>query len=153
MRQNKILLTPCERTTLINFTHSGDNSAKKILHAHILLMCDEGGTRDKIPNKQISLSLNVHRNTIRRIKQKFLEKGLDAIINDKSHRPPGNSPKLNSDQNNQLITLYYSTPPNNKKSWSLRQLAKELVSRGIVDQISHETIRRYLNKLEYDLGR
>jgi hypothetical protein len=50
---------------------------------------------------------------------------------------PPNPPKLNGEQEAQLIALCCSTPPEGRAHWSLRLITKELKTRGIVTEISH----------------
>ena len=41
-RRDKVLLTSEQRNKLENISRNGHAPAKKILHAQVLLMCDEG---------------------------------------------------------------------------------------------------------------
>jgi hypothetical protein len=45
-----------------------------------------------------------------------------------------------------LIALSCSAPPPGRRRWTLRLLADRLVELQVVDNISHETIRRVLKK-------
>ena len=45
-----------------------------------------------------------------------------------------------------LLALERNSPPEGHARWTLRLLADELVKLGYVDSISHETVRRALNK-------
>ena len=75
-RRDKVHLTVEQREKLEQISRNGYSPAKKILHARILLMCDEGeqGTR-KWTDEEIAQALQVHRNTVGRIRQRFLLKG------------------------------------------------------------------------------
>ena len=72
-RRDKVYLAQEQRENLEQISRNGYAPAKKILHARILLMCDEGeqATR-KWTDEEIAEALQVHRNTILRIRQKFL---------------------------------------------------------------------------------
>jgi hypothetical protein len=47
-----------------------------------------------------------------------------------------------------VIALRLSKPPKGFANWSLRLLRERVVELGIVDSISHETIRKTLKKTE-----
>lgn len=75
-RRDKVLLNTEQRQKLEEISRNGYAPAKKILHAQVLLMCDEGeDATKKWTDEQISLALNLHRNTVRRIRKRFLEQG------------------------------------------------------------------------------
>jgi hypothetical protein len=45
-----------------------------------------------------------------------------------------------------LIALACSEPPRGRNRWSLRLLADKAVELGIVEKVSHETVRKTLKK-------
>jgi hypothetical protein len=45
-----------------------------------------------------------------------------------------------------MIALRLGKPPEGFANWSLRLLAEQVVELGIVDSISHETLRKTLKK-------
>jgi CRP-like cAMP-binding protein len=73
-RRDKVILSEEQRQNLEAISRNGYAPAKKILHAQILLMCDESpqATR-KWTDEEISSALNLHRNTVGRIRKRFLE--------------------------------------------------------------------------------
>jgi len=50
-----------------------------------------------------------------------------------------------------LIALACSEPPEGREHWSLRLLADKAVELGIVEEVSHETIRKTLKKTNFGL--
>jgi len=65
-----------QKENLEKISRNGYASAKKILHARILLMCDEGEQAHRSwKDEEIGEALQVHRNTVGRIRQRFLQKG------------------------------------------------------------------------------
>ena len=161
-RRDKVLLTSEQRNKLENISRNGHAPAKKILHAQVLLMCDEGTqAQRKWTDEEIGSALNIHRNSVGRIRKRFLEQGIEPSLNRRAPRSgslrdrisPPNPPKLNGEQEAQLIALCCSTPPEGRAHWSLRLITKELKIRGIVTEISHETVRSHLKKTNYVLGK
>ena len=107
----------------------------------------------KWTDEEIGSALNIHRNSVGRIRKRFLEQGIEPSLNRRDRISPANPPKLNGEQEAQLIALCCSTPPEGRAHWSLRLITKELKTRGIVTEISHETVRSYLKKTNYVLGK
>ena len=147
MRKKYIVtLTAEERSQVLDLIKKGSVSARKLTRAHILLRADEGAT-----DEAIAAALHVHRTTVERTRQKFVEGNLDAAL---SERPrPGGKRKLDAKQEARLIAVACSTPPDGQKRWTLQLLADELVALSLVDTISDETVRRTLKKTFSSPGR
>lgn len=153
-RRDKVRLSQEHRQQLESISRNGYAPAKKILHAQVLLMCDEGCDRTpKWTDEEIATALNIHRNTVGRIRKRFLCDGVEPALNRRRRMFPPNPPKLDGYQEAQLIALCCSEPPSGRAHWSLRLLTKELKNRGIVTEISRETIRTHLKKTNYVPGK
>jgi hypothetical protein len=50
-----------------------------------------------------------------------------------------------------LIALACSEPPRGRNRWSFRLLADKAVELGIVEEVSHETVRKTLKKTNFAL--
>ena len=71
-KRDKVILSVEERKRLEVISSNGYAPAKKILHAQILLMSDEGGeAKRKWTDNEIAEALNLHRNTVGRVRKKF----------------------------------------------------------------------------------
>ena len=80
------------------------------------------------------------------MRQRFVEQGLEgALERKKCARPPGR-PVLDGRGEAQLIALACRKTPDGCGHWALRLLRDELVALGVVERISHETVRRVLKK-------
>lgn len=92
-RRDKVHLTVEQRERLEQISRNGYAPAKKILHARILLMCDEGeqGKR-KWTDEEIAQALQVHRNTVARIRQRFLLKGEKPALERSQRKTPPTAP-------------------------------------------------------------
>ncbi|MBE9046259.1 IS630 family transposase [Pleurocapsales cyanobacterium LEGE 10410] len=137
-RRDKVLLDSGQRERLEKISHNGYAPIKKILHAQVLLMCDEGNqAQRKWTDEEISSALNIHLNSVVRIRKRFLQQGIEPSLNRRHRICPPNPLKLNGEQEAQLIALCCSSPPEGRVHWSLRLLTKELKTRVIVTEISH----------------
>ncbi len=114
--------------------------------------CDEAVTTTRIwRDEEIAEALNVHRNTVRRVRQRFLSKGeRPALVRNPRSRPP-TPPKVDGATEAKIIALCCSDPPEGRTSWTIRLLTSELKKRTIVTEISRETVRRTLKKNSYGL--
>ncbi len=126
----------------------------KILHARVLLMCDEGEqSMKKWTDDALAEALNIDRNTVGRIRKRFLSKGEEPALNRKLRKTSPTPPKINGEQEAQIIAMCCSDPPEGRADWTMRLLTSEMKKRKIVTEISRETVRRTLKKTSYVLGK
>ncbi len=152
MAKYKVTLTQKEREELLSITKGGTYTSKKVIHALILLNCDEGGFSDKIKNDDIVKVLKIGERTIDRLKKKFVEEGYAAALENRpTTRVYGR--KADGDVEAHLVALSCSKAPEGFSRWSLRLLADKMVELQYVDGISYETVRRVLKKTNYVPGK
>ena len=132
-------LSEVERGRLQALVAKGKVYARQLARARILLAADEG-----IKDTAIAQTLQVHVNTVARIRKHFVEGGLDRALNERPRRRAKR--KLGMKQEAHLIALASSQAPEGCNRWSLRLLADRLVKLGIVENVSHETVRRTLKR-------
>lgn len=130
-----------ERTILQRITRSGKHTARKIRWAHALLKADAGWNDEKIAE-----ALDISLPTIQRIRQRFVEEGMDVALGAYSHAPRPYLQRLDGKQEAKLIALACSSAPEGRNRWTLRLLAEKAVEVHIVEQISYQTVRRVLKK-------
>ena len=130
-----------ERQDLIRIIRSGKHSARKIRWAHVLLKADAGWKDPKI-----SEALDISLPTVQRIRQRFVEEGLEVALGAHSHKPRPYLQRLDGEQEAKLIALACSQAPEGYTRWSLRLLAEKVVELQIVEQVSYQTVRRVLKK-------
>ena len=115
-------------------------SRKQQYRREILLRADEGDT-----DQEIADELGVHPATVRRVRRRFAEHGLDAALNDRPR--PGAPPKLDGKQEAKVIALACTNAPQGRDRWSVRLLARRAVELEVVETVSRETVRRVLKKM------
>ena len=153
-RRDKVYLTVEQKDNLEKIARNGYGPAKKILHAQILLMCNEAITTQRTwSDEEIAEALNVHRNTVGRVRQRFLSKGERPALERNPRSLPPTPPKVDGATEAQIIALCCSDPPQGRASWTIRLLTSELKKRTIVTEISRETVRRTLKKTSYGRGK
>lgn len=144
--KHEVHLKEEERRKLLGIVSKGRNKAVVIQRAHILLKVDEGKT-----DAEISQMLYISEQTIRRIRLRFAQDGLQAGLEDKPH-PAGGS-ELDEKQEARIIALACSEPPTGQARWTLELLTKEVLRDGIVTHISPETVRLLLKKTNSNPGK
>lgn len=144
-----VTLTADERTELSKLVHTGIAPGRARIHAQILLKadCSPQPHGPAWTDQDIQDALDVGSQTIHRVRQRFVEEGLDAALHHR--RPTGwRTRKLDGEAEAHLLALACSAPPTGRQHWSLRLLAGKLVNLGYVDALSHETVRSVLEKNE-----
>ena len=152
MERYKVTLRLKEREELLSIIKGGNHSSKKIIHALILLNCDEGKYSDKVKNEDVAKVLQIGQRTIDRVKKKFVEEGFEAAL---TNRPTKRiyEKKADGDVEAHLVALSCSKPPEGFSRWSLRLLADKMVELEYIEDISYETVRRVLKKTNLSPGK
>lgn len=148
----RVKLTKTEVEELKNIISKGSHTSQTFRVAYILLNCDEGNFSDKVTNEQISKVLKVGMRTIDRVKKRFIDEGLEAVL---ERRPSSRvyDKKMDGDVEAKLITLCCSDPPSGYSKWSLRLLADKMVELKYVETISHVTVGNILKKTNLNPGK
>lgn len=150
-KKYRVKLTQAERQELKALLNKGRIAARKLTHARILLQCDESDAVPIKTDKNIAEALNTSTRSIERVRQSFVEEGLEAALNPKprkNHRPK----KLDGAAEAFLVATACMDAPEGRAEWTMQLLADKLVECQIVDSISDETVRTTLKKTRLNLG-
>ncbi|MCA1724367.1 MAG: IS630 family transposase [Thermomicrobia bacterium] len=132
-------LTDDERQALAALIHAGTTRARMLNRAQILLHASE-----EKQDKEIAAALHTSESTVGRVRKRFADHGLHAALHERAR--PGGARALNGAQEAHLVALACSDPPQGRSEWTMQLLADRLVTLGIVEAISDETVRRTLKK-------
>lgn len=152
MKKYKVTLTADERQMLHSLIATGKGAAKKLLHARILLKADAAPDGPAWLDPEIAEAVAVSVTTVWRVRQRFVEQGLEAALNRKPREHPARQRKLDGRGEARLVALACSEPPQGRKDWTMKLLADKLVELEIVDSVSDETVRRLLKKTKSSRG-
>src|SRR6266545_6760461 len=136
-----VTLTDEERGTLQAMIASGRGAARKLTHARILLKADGRHPGNGWQDRRIGAALEVGMATVERVRQRFVEEGLDAALVPRKPRREYRR-KLGGQEEAHLIALACGAPPEGHARWTLRLLADRMVALEHVDTVSYETVRR-----------
>ena len=153
MIRYKITLTVEERQQLEKLVSSGKGAARRLTHARILLLADEGDRGPGRTNAAIVEALGVGERTVERVRKRFVTESFDAALNPRPQPPRPNKVKIKGSVEKQLIQLACSDPPAGRCRWTLQLLADRLVVLNCVESVSHEAVRRALKKTTSRPGR
>jgi transposase len=148
MKKYRVTLTEEERKTLEQLISRGKGAARKLLHARILLKADENvGWSDE----RISEALDVSLSTIGRVRERFVEEGLEVALARKAPQRVYQR-RLDGAQEAHLVALVCSPPPEDRGRWTLQLLADKMVELEYVEYVSKETVRQTLKKMNLSPG-
>ena len=139
-----VRLTPEEREYLYDLIKKGKRPAYKIRHANILLKADEDGP--SLTDVQIAEIFSAHKRTVAGIRKRFVEEGLESALGRKKQSAPSRKRSFDGEGEARLIALSCGDPPEGCSGWTLRLLADKAVELNIVEEVSHETVRKTLKK-------
>ena len=134
-----------ERQQLKDLVSKGQNAARRIKRAEILLRLDK-----KQSSQEIFDALATSPSTVDRIRKRFALGRLELALNERPR--PGQVKKLCERDEAQLIALACSAPPEGHKCWTMQLLADRIVELGLVKSFSDEAVRRRLKKTKLNLG-
>jgi transposase len=152
MRKYTVTLTAEERQQLQALIATGKAAAKKLAHARILLKADAAGGGPGWDDQRIADAAEVSTDTVARVRQRFVEDGLEAALARKKQDRPSRERKLDGRAEAHLIALACSAPPEGRAEWTMKLLADRLVELEVVDTVSDETVRRSLKKTRSSRG-
>ena len=139
LEKYEVQLSPQEKGQLRRMIRSGRSSAQAITRTLILLKTDEGWTA-----AQVAAALDVSERTVFRAKRRYAEEGLEEVL--RRRNQVNRYRKLDDRAEAHLIALACTPAPEGHDHWTLRALAGKTVELGLVESLSHETVRLRLKK-------
>jgi hypothetical protein len=139
-----VRLTGEERHTLQQLVAGPRVARDQALRARMLLQADGDGPH--WPDQQITEAFEVGVSTIHRLRQRFVEDGLDTAL---ARQPLARTkPRtLAGAQEARLVAIAGSQAPAGRASWTRRLLADTLVALARVDAIGREPVRPTLKNM------
>lgn len=146
-----VKLTMEERDELNKLLSNGNAAAKKHRIAKVLLKADLSDG-ERYTDAEIVEEVDVSAKTVARIREKFVEGGLENVFK-KKFTPRYSRRKLDGEGEAKLIAICCGEAPEGRSKWTLKLLAKRIVELEITESISEDTVGRTLKKTNLNLGR
>lgn len=144
-----VRLSSGERLNLEKLLSQKRVGQAKVVRARMLLKADADGPA--WGDQAIAESFDVGLSTVHRLRERFVEEGLEAAFNRKPHCRT--KPRvLDGVKEARLVATACSAAPEGRSRWTLKLLANKLVELEIVESISAETVRQTLKKPRSNRG-
>ena len=144
-KKYEVRLSSEEKRLLRKVVRSGRSSAQAITRARILLKVDEGWKA-----AQVAKALDISERTVIRARKRYAQEGLEETLHRRNQ--VNRYRKLDERVEAHLIALACSPAPEGHDHWTLRLLAGKTVELGLVESLSHETVRLHLKKTRSSRG-
>jgi transposase len=139
-----VTLTDEQRQRLETLVSQGRAAARRITRAWVLLKADSAagpGWSDE----QIRQTFGVGLVTIYRVRQTFVEEGLEAVLT-RQPKARHRHRRLDGELEAHLIALACSKAPPGRRRWTLRLLTSKFMELGYAERVCPETVRQTLKK-------
>ncbi len=120
-------------------------SSQKVRPAQILLKADIEAAN--WTDERMVEAFDCRTKTVENMRRGLVEKGFEQTLNGTPRLTPPTQKLLDAEQEARIMAMRLASPPQVYANWSLRLLSRQVVELGIVDRVSHETIRRTLKKM------
>lgn len=142
MKEHIVRLTDEASRVLLDLVRAGTRPVRVVVRAQILLKSAEG-----LLDAEIVEHLGCSERLVRKVRRRFCTKGLEHALYDspRSGHPTTFTPK----QQQQVIALACSEPPEGRARWTLLLLCEYAAKQGIVESVSKSEVALWLK--EHDL--
>ena len=134
-----------KETAFLEMQKKRNLSLRRYNRINILLLLHKGKRTSEIED-----FLQVDRITVWRTKNRYLEQGVEAAIEEDAR--PGQPVKYTSDHEAELAALACGPSPQGRKRWTVRLLTEAIKSKPGLEGISRESVRLVLKKMNVNLG-
>jgi transposase len=150
MSKYTVKLNQAQRTMVEEIVKKGEAPARKIQRANVLLKADRGAQGPRWSTKQIQEAFGVGSTTIKSVRKRFVENGIEDAISRREQPERPEKRKINGEQEAHIIALMCTESPEGQERWTLRAFTERIIALEIVTETSYETVRMVLrnNKLK-----
>jgi len=144
MKKYHVTLTESERDQLKAIIAKRKADSQAVKRAYVLLAADENQP-GWLKDDQIQKTYQVSIRSIERLRERFVENGLEMALNGKK-REKYKEKVFDGAVEAHVIALRCSQPPLGYARWTVRLLAQQMVELSYVEAIGRETVRKMLKK-------
>lgn len=123
-----------EREQVDKLLSKGLQPVRTVLRALALRQLDDGRS-----SPAVGASLGISAKSVWQIGQRYRQCGLDRALYEGAR--PGKARALDQEQQQRIIAVACSPPPEGRARWTVRLLTEEAIRRKLVPRVGRETIR------------
>ncbi len=150
MKKYHVTLSSDERQHLQAIIAKRNAKSQAVKRAYVLLAADENQP-DWLKDEQIKATYQVSIRSIERLRERFVEDGLEIALNGKK-REKYKEKVFDGAVEAHVVALRCSQPPAGHARWTVRLLAQTMVELEYVEAIGRETVRKMLKKTKSSPG-
>ena len=144
MKKYHVTLTESERDQLKAIIAKRKADSQAVKRAYVLLAANENQS-NWAKDEQIQKTYQVSIRSIERLRERFVEDGLEMALNGKK-REKYKEKIFDGAVEAHVVALRCSQPPAGHARWTVRLLAQQMVELSYVETIGRETVRKMLKK-------
>jgi Homeodomain-like domain len=152
VRKYEVRLTSEQRSQLKEMILKGRKTGRWVLRCQALLLSDQNHADGQRPDVYIVESIGIKLRTLVRLRQQFVQQGLEAALQRKVRTTPPVPAKITGRVEAQIITLACTDAPTGHARWTCQLLAESATRLKYIESISDESVRKVLKKTNYVLG-
>src|ERR1035437_1122452 len=130
----EIELKPRDRQQIEKLLGGGLQAVRTTLRALALRQMDQGQS-----TPAVGVNLGLSAKAVWQIGRRYIDGGLERALFDASR--PGKAPGLDQQEQQRIIAVVCSPPPEGRARWTVRLLTEEVIKRKLVPRVGGETIR------------
>jgi len=142
MKEHIIRLRDEARELLQDLVRAGSRPVRVVRRAQVLLKSDTGLT-----DAEIADHVGLTTRAIADIRKRYCLGGWERAVLDAKR--PGGPAKFTAKQQQQVIALACTTPPDGYARWTLNLLCREAVARGFVPSLSKSEVSLWLHRHDF----
>ena len=129
----------------------GEKTSKTVRkRCHVLLQADESAGKPAT-QEEIAMRCGVSNVTVYTVIKEYDTQGIAYCLRKRIHATPPNPPIVTGEKEARIVALACGEAPEGRSRWTVRLLAEKVVELGIMEAVSHETIRTTLKKRNSNL--
>lgn len=137
MKEHIVCLTDEARQQLCELVRSGTRPVRMVRRALVLLKSDEG-----LIDAEIAEHVGCCERHVREVRKCFCRHGLERALHDAPRS--GTPPKFTTRQQQQVVALACTDPPEGRTRWTLELLCEHAAKNGFVTQVSKSEVALWL---------
>jgi len=143
-------LTSEERSQLREIVNAERMAAHKRRHARMLLKLDQGPHGPGWSDTQVAAAFDCTSRSAERLRRRLVERGLTGAL-EHGNRGSYRARALDGVAEAHLIALACGDAPEGRNRWTVRLLADQMVSLGLVESCGKSSVHRVLKKTTLSL--